>query len=135
MLLPVVKIWVDFFPFANYTGLALQPYLGLILFYVGIWLLYRSHADLASNWNPQVAINKDQTLVTTGVYSRVRHPMYTAHLLWALGNALIFTNWIVGPSMLILQIIFFAYRIPREEELLASQFEEYTEYKKRTRPL
>ena len=135
MLLPVISIWIDIFPFANYQGFEILYRLGLIVFYVGIWLLYRSHKDLALNWNPQVAINKDQKLVTTGVYSKVRHPMYSAHILWGIGNALVFTNWIIGPLMLIFQIPFFMYRIPREEKLLESQFEEYSDYKKRTRAL
>jgi protein-S-isoprenylcysteine O-methyltransferase Ste14 len=43
-------------------------------------------------------VREQHALVTTGVYSRVRHPMYSA---WALAQALLLPNWIAGPAGLI----------------------------------
>jgi protein-S-isoprenylcysteine O-methyltransferase Ste14 len=135
MLLPLVGIWVDLFPFANYTGIPGLQWFGLVLFYFSSYLLYRSHADLADNWNPEIAINKEQKLVQNGIYKKIRHPMYSAHLLWAIANVFIFPNWIVGTCMLVVAIPFLAFRIPREEKLLGEQFPEYQEYKRTTRML
>ena len=133
MLLPLVKIWVDIFPFANYIGFVYQQWLGLIIFFLGIYLLYQSHRDLGKNWNPQVALNDQQVLVQEGVYRNIRHPMYTAHILWAMGNALVFTNWIVGPAMIIFCILFIPQRIKREEILLIDSFgPEYQRYIEKT---
>jgi protein-S-isoprenylcysteine O-methyltransferase Ste14 len=135
MLLPLVSIWVDLFPFADYESIVTLEWLGLVIFFCGIYVLYRSHSDLASNWNPEVAINEDQKLVQIGIYKRIRHPMYSAHILWALANAMIFPNWIIGPCMLVVAIPFLSIRIPKEEKLLSNQFPDYMDYKARTRML
>ncbi|MBN2602750.1 MAG: isoprenylcysteine carboxylmethyltransferase family protein [Candidatus Thermoplasmatota archaeon] len=34
-------------------------------------------------------------IVDTGIYSVVRHPQYSAFILWAIGAMLLFQNWIV----------------------------------------
>jgi len=133
MLLPLLIIWIDLFPFANYQSIEVLRWAGLAIFVLGIYLLYRSHSDLGKNWNSQVAINKKQNLIQNGVYKGMRHPMYTAHLLWGIGNALVFTNWIVGPAMLITVILFLPQRIKREEKLLLEEFgTEYEDYMKKT---
>ena len=120
-------------PFANYTTNSLLQWLGIIIFYMGVFLLYQSHSDLGKNWNPEVALNEKQILIHKGVYKRIRHPMYTAHVLWAIGNTLIFSNWIVGPAMLVTTILFLPQRIKREERFLIEVFgEEYTNYIKKT---
>lgn len=136
MILPIIKIWIDLIPFADYSGNETIRWIGLVLFAVSGYLLYRSHTDLGRNWNPELAINKEQHLVQTGIYRKIRHPMYTAHLFWAFGNAIIFTNWIIGPLMLLGMIPFLIYRIPKEEKMLTQQFgEEYIQYKTKTRVL
>ena len=136
MLLPVIKIWVDFFPFANYNSMIFWQWAGIMIFLTGIYLLYRSHVDLGKNWNPEVAINMEQNIVITGIYAKIRHPMYTAHILWSLGNTLIFANWIIGPSMLFILIFFLPQRISREEKVLIDQFgKQYIDYMKTTKPL
>jgi len=80
-----------------------------------------------------VAINEKQNLIQNGVYKHIRHPMYTSHLLWGIGNALVFANWIVGPAMLIAFILFLPQRIKREEKLLIEEFgSKYEDYIKKT---
>ena len=43
---------------------------------------------LANHFTFQLAIRKDHKLVTSGVYSLVRHPSYTASYLWMVGSVL-----------------------------------------------
>jgi protein-S-isoprenylcysteine O-methyltransferase Ste14 len=60
--------------------------LGAALQMCRLWLFWRSHHDLGGNWSPSLEIAEQQTLVTRGVYARVRHPMYAAQALLALAQ-------------------------------------------------
>ena len=53
----------------------------------------RSHKDLGRNWSISLEIREEHKLVTRGVYSLIRHPMYTAFLLMAVGQAFLISNW------------------------------------------
>jgi protein-S-isoprenylcysteine O-methyltransferase Ste14 len=100
---------------------------------LGIWLLWRSHVDLGRHWSPTLEVRDGHTLVTGGVFSRIRHPMYAAHWVWALGQILLLQNWIVGPSMLALFLPMYFYRVGREERMMLDHFgDEYRGYMKRT---
>ena len=52
--------------------------------------------DLGGNWSATLEIRERHSLVTHGVYRRVRHPMYAAHWLWGIAQALLIQNWIAG---------------------------------------
>jgi len=45
-----------------------------------------------------IAIFGTHSRVTTGVYRRIRHPMYAALFLCSVGRLLALPNWIAGPS-------------------------------------
>ena len=57
-----------------------------------------------------------------GVFKYIRHPMYTAHLVWAIAQIMILHNWIAGYSFLIVQVPFYLVRIKNEEEMMIEQF-------------
>lgn len=98
-----------------------------------VLLLWRSHADLGRNFWVTVRVREDHELVTGGVYARVRHPMYSAHLLLALSQALLLHNWVAGFGFLAVMVPFFMLRIPLEERLMSDRFgEEYGDYMRRT---
>lgn len=88
----------------------------------GLWLFHRSHADLGRNWSVTLEIREGHSLVTGGVYSRIRHPMYSALLLYSAGLALALPNWIAGPSYLVSMALLVAVRIGREERMMAETF-------------
>jgi protein-S-isoprenylcysteine O-methyltransferase Ste14 len=67
---------------------------------VGLWLFAKSHADLGTNWSLTLEVREKHQLVTHGIYRALRHPMYSALLLYSLGQALVVPNWIVGPPTL-----------------------------------
>jgi len=98
-----------------------------------LWLFYRTHKDLGRNWSVTLEVRDRHTLVTNGVYSRVRHPMYSAFWLWALAQALLLPNWIAGPAGLIGFGTLFFLRVGREEALMTETFgDEYRRYMART---
>jgi len=136
-LIPIVYLltgWLDFADYGLPTAASLAlGVVGAPVFAVGIWLLWRSHADLGRNFAPTLQIVEDHALITDGVFRRIRHPMYVAHLLWAIGQMLLLQNWIAGPAFLVVQIPLYLRRIPAEERMMLEQFgDEYREYMNRT---
>ena len=81
---------------------------------IGLWLFYRSHADLGTNWSITLEIREQHRLITQGVYRRIRHPMYSALALYSIGQALVIPNWVAGPSNLIAFAILLALRVHAE---------------------
>lgn len=64
---------------------------------LGVYLFWRSHADLGGMWSAHLEVRKEHRLITHGIYSRIRHPMYSAIFLITLAQAMVLTNWIAGP--------------------------------------
>jgi protein-S-isoprenylcysteine O-methyltransferase Ste14 len=78
--------------------------------------------DLGQNWSPSLEIGEQQTLVTHGVYRRIRHPMYAAHWMWSIAQALLLHNWIAGPAGLVCFLPLYLMRVPREEQMMFDHF-------------
>ena len=90
-------------------------------------------ADLDRNFSPQLEISESQSLVTDGVFTHIRHPMYAAHILYSIAQALLLQNWIVGPSAFVSIIGTYVLRTPREEKMMIEHFgKEYQAYMKHT---
>ena len=76
-----------------------------------------------------------QRLITDGIYSRIRHPLYLGEMTRNLGFALLFSS-LYGLIVMIIANIFLFYRIEIEEKMLIAEFGlEYEEYKKKTKKL
>ena len=119
--------------FASYPFTPALAWIGAAVFALALWLFYRTHSDLGRNWSVTLEIREQHALVTTGVYSRLRHPMYSAFWLWAVAQALLLPNWIAGPAGLIGFGTLFFFRIGREERLMVEMFgDEYRRYMART---
>jgi protein-S-isoprenylcysteine O-methyltransferase Ste14 len=132
-ILPVVYVLTPWLDFADYHLPTWAGWIGVALFVAALWLLWRSHADLARNWSPRLELLEGHSLVTQGVFRHIRHPMYAAHLLWGVAQVFLLQNWIVGFSMLITVLPGYLYRARVEEQMMLDHFgEEYREYMERT---
>jgi protein-S-isoprenylcysteine O-methyltransferase Ste14 len=137
IIIPLFYLLSPWLDFADYH-LPVWPSLiagvaGAVVFAIALWLLWRSHADLGRNWSPHLEISEGQSLVTQGVFRYMRHPMYAAHCLWGIAQALLLQNWIAGLSMLVSSLPLYLVRIPREEQMMLEHFgEEYHEYMNHT---
>lgn len=133
---PIIWVVSPAFSFADYP---LQPgpfIAGTACIIVGLWLLYRSHADLGTNWSITLEVRENHQLVTEGVYRSVRHPMYTAFFLYSIGQALVLPNWVAGPAYSLAFGVLFALRIGAEERMMIETFgDEYRAYIARTKRL
>ena len=134
--IPLIWISSPAFSFAEYP-LRIGPLIsGIVCFVIGLWLFYRSHADLGANWSITLEVRDRHRLITQGIYRRVRHPMYTALLLYGVAHALVIPNWVAGPSNLVAFAVLFALRVRAEERMMLEQFgDEYTAYVARTNRL
>jgi protein-S-isoprenylcysteine O-methyltransferase Ste14 len=143
----LVLAWIGFFvpliwlaspvlSFAEYP-LRIGPLIsGIVCFVIGLWLFYRSHADLGTNWSITLEVREQHRVITQGVYRRIRHPMYLALLLFSVGHALVIPNWVAGPLNLIAFAILFALRVGAEEQMMVDEFgDEYAAYTARTKRL
>ena len=74
------------------------------------------------------------TLVQTGPYGIVRHPIYSGGLVLALGWALCVRSWLnLGYAVLL--FVFLDLKSRREEVWLAERFPAYPDYQRRVRKL
>jgi protein-S-isoprenylcysteine O-methyltransferase Ste14 len=134
--IPLIWIASPVLSFAEYR-LGLGPLVaGVICFVIGLWLFYRSHADLGTNWSITLEMREQHRLITQGIYRRIRHPMYLALVVYSLGHALVIPNWVAGPSNLVAFTILFTLRVHAEEQMMTDVFgDEYTTYAARTKRL
>jgi protein-S-isoprenylcysteine O-methyltransferase Ste14 len=133
MILPLVYVFSSWLDFADYNAPDWIGWMGAGLFAFAIWVLYKSHADLGKNWTPVLAIQKEHSLITNGIYKYIRHPMYASHLLWALAQILILHNLIAGFSFIVVMVPHYLFRVGAEEKMMIDQFgSAYEDYMKKT---
>jgi protein-S-isoprenylcysteine O-methyltransferase Ste14 len=70
-------------------------------------------------------------LITHGIYSRIRHPMYLAFILWLIGMPLFYGGYLSLAIGLVLTANVLFWRYLEEMELI-NRFSGYREYRKRT---
>ena len=77
-----------------------------------------------------VEIQEGQTVIDTGLYGIVRHPMYTATILLFLAIGLVLGSWISFALMLVYPVLILS-RIRGEEALLEEGLPGYREYQQK----
>lgn len=131
--LPVVVLFTPWLDGAAYPMPPWGAWIGVALLVASLWLMWRSHADLGANWAPTVQTAREHTLITRGVYGRVRHPMYAAFWLMSFAQALLVPNVIAGAGAVLWFGLLYLVRVPREEQLMLDTFgEPYAAYQART---
>ena len=133
MLLPLTFIFTDLLSFADYSlplGLHIT---GVTIMIISAWLFYRSHKDLGKNWSVTLEIREEHKLISSGVYSKIRHPMYTAIWLWVIGQAFLLNNFIAGLSGIVFFGLLYFLRVGQEEKMMEANFgDQYIQYKSQT---
>ena len=120
--IPVLWTFTSWFATAQYPVRAWPLLTGTVLLAAALWLFHRTHRDLGRNWSASLQLWEAHALVTSGVYRRIRHPMYLSLLLYGLGLALVVPNGIAGPACLAGNAMLFALRFRREEQMLRDRF-------------
>lgn len=100
---------------------------------ISLAIYTKSHIDLGRQWSPILETKTDHKLITSGIYKKMRHPMYLAFGLWAILVGFLIPNYLTILVSVMSFLILYYVRIPEEEELMVKQFgKEYVEYRKRT---
>ena len=94
------------------------------------FLTYRENSYLS----PAIRIQSErgQTVISTGPYGVVRHPMYTAFLVYVVGTALLLGSWI-GLGFGLLIVVGAAMRALPEERMLRRELPGYEAYMARVK--
>ena len=79
--------WLSFGQFALADGIRIG---GFAVGVCGVWWFYRIHKALGDNWSPVLEIRREHTLITSGPYKKVRHPMYSDMMLWLVSFSLFY---------------------------------------------
>ena len=95
---------------------------GALVAALGLGLLWRVHQALGAHFSPVLELKSDHKLVREGPYARMRHPMYTAGLLFVVGHGLLAANAVVLGAPLAALVLLVAMRLPDEERMLRERF-------------
>jgi protein-S-isoprenylcysteine O-methyltransferase Ste14 len=139
ILFPSFIIWIlimpldaERFSWTNNFPIYMEA-LGLILLIGSAFFLFRSYKD-NTFVSPLVRIqsDRDQQVVSTGVYGMVRHPMYLGGMMLFLGAPLLMGS-LYGIIIGVFLSILFVGRIIGEEKMLMEELDGYGDYKKKVR--
>lgn len=108
--------------------------IGLAVFVLGLAVAIWARVYIGRNWGMPMSEKAGTELVTTGPYSRIRHPIYTGVILALVGNALaISLYWLIGVALIGGYFIYSAFS---EERHMADVFPgTYPAYKGKTKML
>ena len=116
-LLGVVPVWL--------TGLSLAMVAAGLLF-VGWVLKVNTYAGRT------IQVDAGQTVIATGPYAWVRHPMYFGCVVLWIFTPLALGSWVALPAFLLL-LPFYAIRLLNEEKVLCAELPGYPEYCRKIR--
>lgn len=130
MIAPVIH-WAYFME--NKDDFSIITYIGFALIIGGLIFRIAAIKKLGKQFTATVQIVEEHQLITTGIYSVLRHPSYTGAFVTFAGAAI----WLgsdIGLAVAIISMsIGYYFRITAEEEVLKAQFgAQYVEYSAKT---
>jgi protein-S-isoprenylcysteine O-methyltransferase Ste14 len=104
---------------------------GNVLVVVGFFFIFRVYRENTFT-SATIEIAPNQTVVSTGPYAIVRHPMYASALLYVIGTPFALGSYwgLVGVAVM---LPFLIWRLFDEERMLVANLAGYVEYQRRVR--
>ena len=131
VLIAILGLYAINHPWMQALDFYLTPWLrwlGFILGLLSITLIVWVELELGRQYSPQLQLRHEHQLITSGPYTRVRHPLYTAMYGFGLSLALVSANWFFI-AFFILSLVGLCLRVPKEEQMMLEQFgEQYQQY-------
>lgn len=132
---PIAYAISPIFDWANYSVQIPEEIMAAVggaVLALGIYIFYLSHSDLGVLWAPTLKVRPGHKLVTKGIYSLVRHPMYLCADVLAIGKVIVCHNWLCAIGAILPNITHLFLRIPQEERMMIEEFgDEYRRYMQR----
>ena len=108
--------------------------LAVMLF--GLGLRIWAAVTLGGYYTRTLMTTKDHKVVTTGPYSRIRHPAYLGVILLWSGFGVLSFNLVIAFVFPVMFVVVYLYRISVEEKMLVRELgEDYVQYQRKTRKL
>lgn len=116
-----------------YTLISLQV-IGFLFVLFGLYISFIGRKELGTNWvsGHEYQIKKEHTLITSGIYRYIRHPIYSGMFFMLLGVELLVNSYFV--LLAIPAFIGIYIYGKKEEKILLEHFgKQYKEYMQRTK--
>ena len=121
--IPLFDWFIEPYLIVKYISIAFAI-IGVIIFFIAI-------IQLDKNLTPFPTPKSNGTLIQSGLYKYIRHPVYSGIILTSLGfgiyNGIV---WRIGIGIMLW--ILFYFKSIYEEKMLSGRFTEYEEYVKKT---
>jgi protein-S-isoprenylcysteine O-methyltransferase Ste14 len=86
------------------------------------WMAMSAIRELGKQWSFQARLVEGHELVTSGIYSTVRHPIYTAMLANLIATGIVLSHWVIVLPAVAIFLVGTYIRTSLEEKLLAGAF-------------
>ncbi|MFW9818826.1 MAG: methyltransferase family protein [Candidatus Thorarchaeota archaeon] len=130
----IYHYWKLIFPTINIPIISdIFQIVGFTLIVGGNIVLLLAYRKLGVHWSyPIDGSQKQKDLVTTGIYGKIRHPIYLSFNIFCIGFNLLLLDWFLI-ALYIIGAIGLYFQAIDEEEILINYFgEEYLEYMNKT---
>ncbi len=124
--------WLDRQLFSVTVAIALA---GLLVVLMGVVFSIWARLMLGDNWSNRVTVKEDHTLVLSGPYRIVRHPIYSGILLGMLGSALQRGEVRSFVGVAICGFSFWLKSRAEEQFMVQTFGEEYLQYRRKVKAL
>ena len=129
--LAVQTLFLDVFPISEQA--AILRAVGTVIYFIGLATAVAGRLQLGNNWADleEGQILSGQSLVATGIYRHIRHPIYIGDILLLVGLELALNSWLVLATGIPLVVVI--RQSLAEEAALSRAFPAYDAYCKRSR--
>ena len=97
-------------------------YAGIILGIAALLLFVWVHQNLGKYFAIRLRMAEGHTIINTGPYRWVRHPMYTAFAILHIASFLLSANWFIGVTWTFGLTLILLLRVRREETMMLRMF-------------
>jgi len=110
----------------NYSGI-----IGIVIATIGIAIFVAAKTRLGASYSPCFDSYIPQDIVRDGIYRHIRHPIYTANIIFLIG-VFVATGNILAAANVILLSYYYWRSAKVEEAALAREFATYRSYQKQS---
>jgi len=132
-ILPAVHVFTRWLTLFDYTLPRWMSWPALAVFGLSLIIRLKAQRDLGGSWSSTIELADSHRFVTSGIYARLRHPIYTSLILWAIAQPVLLQNFIAGLAGGFAVALIWFVRVPAEEKMMGERFgDAYSDYTNRT---
>jgi protein-S-isoprenylcysteine O-methyltransferase Ste14 len=131
VFLVIQTLFLDLLPIVD-RAIGLRV-LGTTIYFVGLAMALMGRLQLGRHWADieDCRVVSGQSLITSGIYRYIRHPIYAGDIALLAGLELALNSWVV--LGIFIPLLFVIRQALAEEVLLSRMFPEYDAYRGRTK--